>query len=315
MTKKTVILLTLISFNFMALAASMQGQPAPAFNLQDQSGTPHQLADYQGQWLVVYFYPKNDTSGCTIEAKAFRDNYATLKNMNTDVLGVSLDDAESHRAFIKKYDLPFNLLVDANKQMSRDYGVDGGMAIFSYAKRQTFIIDPKGMIAKHFEKVNPSTHADEVIAALKELQPQVTSDNRGDNESLAKVTEVIDGAKVYGQQWPTAVSEQTPLAVALETPQTFNTSNHVIAGSITRVCQKKGCWMILTDGESFARVDFNDHSFYIPMDSAGEAVVYGRLVKKELSEEQRQHYAAEGSGELPAVSYEIVADSVKISGV
>jgi peroxiredoxin Q/BCP len=154
MIKKTTTLLALLLMNSMVYAASMQGQPAPTFNLADQSGEMHQLADYKGQYLVVYFYPKNDTSGCTIEAKAFRDNYAVLKGMNADVLGVSLDDAESHRAFIKKYDLPFNLLVDANKQMSRDYGVDGGMAFFNYAKRQTFIIDPEGKIAVHFEQVN-----------------------------------------------------------------------------------------------------------------------------------------------------------------
>ncbi len=167
MIKKTITLLTFLVMNFMVYAESMQGQPAPTFNLADQSGELHQLADYQDQYLVVYFYPKNDTSGCTIEAKAFRDNYEVLKAMNTDVLGVSLDDAESHRAFIEKYELPFNLLVDADKQMSRDYGVDGGMAFFSYAKRQTFIIDPQGQIAVHFEEVNPSTHADQVIAALK----------------------------------------------------------------------------------------------------------------------------------------------------
>ncbi|MCL4167404.1 UNVERIFIED_CONTAM: hypothetical protein GTU68_009870, partial [Idotea baltica] len=91
----------------MVYASGMQGQPAPTFNLADQSGKLHQLADYKDQYLVVYFYPKNDTTGCTIEAKAFRDNYDTLKALNADVLGVSLDDAESHRAFIDKYDLPF----------------------------------------------------------------------------------------------------------------------------------------------------------------------------------------------------------------
>ncbi len=314
MTKKIATLLTLIAFNFMALASSMQGQPAPAFNLQDQSGQTHQLADYQDQWLVLYFYPKNDTTGCTIEAKAFRDNYQVLKEANADVLGVSLDDAESHQAFIKKYDLPFNLLVDENKQMSRDYGVDGGMAIFSYAKRQTFIIDPKGMVAKHFEKVDPNTHAEEVIAALKALQKenQVTV-SQTDNQDLVQITEVIDGAAVFGDKWPQKQFIKVKLGVALQEPIQYQKMNFVITGNITRVCQKKGCWMILTDGESFARVDFNNHSFFIPKDSTGKAEVYGRLVKKELTEEQRAHFAAEGSGELPELSYEIVADSVKIS--
>lgn len=313
MIKKTAFLLSFSIINFMALAEGMQGQLAPAFNLQDQAGQSHQLADYQNQWLVVYFYPKNDTSGCTVEAKAFRDNYQTLKAMNTEVLGVSLDDAESHRAFIDKYDLPFNLLVDANKQMSRDYGVDGGMAIFSYAKRQTFIISPQGVIAKHFEKVSPSTHADEVIAALKELQ-KVTA-KKANNEDLVQLTEVIDNAAVYGVKWPRDSVNAVELEMALKAPEQYAAGNHVLTGNITRVCQKKGCWMILADGDSFARVDFNDHSFYIPMDSVGKAAVYGRLIKKELSDEQRAHYAAEGSGQLPAVSYEIVADAVKIAGI
>lgn len=315
MTKKLSLLLTLFVFNFMALADSMQGQPAPAFNLQDQSGNSHQLADYQDQWLVVYFYPKNDTSGCTIEAKAFRDNYKTIKDLNADVVGVSLDDAESHRAFIAKYDLPFNLLVDANKQMSRDYGVDGGLAIFSYAKRQTFIISPEGMIAKHFEKVDPSTHADEVITALQELQAeQKAAVQKSSNEDLVQLTEVFDNAAVYGDKWPRTKKAHVNLVAALKQPEQFLKGNHIFSGNITRVCQKKGCWMILTDGEDFARVDFNNHSFFIPMDSIGQATVYGRLLKKELSEEQRAHFAAEGSGELPKESYEIVAESVKIKG-
>ncbi|VAW44767.1 Thiol peroxidase, Bcp-type, partial [hydrothermal vent metagenome] len=307
----TITLFTLLLLNSMVYAMSMQGQPAPTFNLADQSGELHQLADYQDQYLVVYFYPKNDTTGCTIEAKAFRDNYANLKAMNTVVLGVSLDDAESHRAFIEKYELPFNLLVDADKQMSRDYGVDGGMAFFSYAKRQTFIIDPQGQIAVHFEEVNPSTHADQVIAALKKLQAEVTSPKSTDQVS---VTEVIDGAAVFGQKWPLDQTDTVGIAAVLSQPVDYMEANHVITGNVTRVCQKKGCWMILTDGDAFARVDFNDHAFLIPKDSNGSAEVYGRLVEKELSEEQRAHYASEGSGELPAKSYEIVADAVKIIG-
>ncbi|TDR18491.1 DUF4920 domain-containing protein [Marinicella litoralis] len=315
MIKKTMTLLTFLLMNSMVYAESMQGQPAPTFNLADQSGKLHQLADYQGQYLVVYFYPKNDTSGCTIEAKAFRDNYALLKEMNADVLGVSLDDADSHRAFIDKYDLPFNLLVDADKQMSRDYGVDGGMAFFSYAKRQTFIINPEGQIAVHFEEVNPSTHAEQVITAIKKLQSESISQQADhDKNDQVSVTEVIDGAAVFGQQWPTEATNKVTVATALGQPNEYTTSNHVITGNVTRVCQKKGCWMILTEGDDFARVDFNDHSFLIPKDSKGRAEVYGRLVEKELSEQERAHYASEGSGQLPAKSYEIVADAVKIFG-
>ncbi len=308
MFKKTIIILTLSLINFMANAESMQGQPAPTFSLEDQSGKIHQLTDYQDHWLVVYFYPKNDTSGCTIEAKAFRDNYETIKDMNAEVLGVSLDDAESHRAFIAKYQLPFNLLVDADKQMSRDYGVDGGMAIFSYAKRQTFIIDPAGQIAVHFEKVNPSTHADQVISALQELQAASKS------EQQVTVTETIGGAAVYGVKWPTGDLDSLSIATALAEPAKYQQSNHIITGRITKVCQKQGCWMIVADGDAFARVDFNDHAFLIPKDASGQAEVYGRLVEKELSAEQVAHYAEEGAGELPAKSFELIADAVKIIG-
>lgn len=312
----TMTIITLLVMNSMVYAESMQGQRAPTFNLEDQSGQFHQLADYQGQYLVVYFYPKNDTSGCTVEAKAFRDNYKTLKAMNTEVVGVSLDDAESHRAFIKKYDLPFNLLVDANKQMSRDYGVDGGMAVFSYAKRQTFIIDPDGQIAVHFEQVDPSNHAAQVISALKELQAKangVDAEKHSDGVQIS-VTEVINGAAVYGQNWPKAKMEAVSIETAMAQPENYMQNNHLISGNVTKVCQKKGCWMILTEGDAFARVDFNDHAFLIPKDSNGRAEVYGRLVKKELTEKQRAHYASEGSGALPAIGYELIADSVKIIG-
>lgn len=311
MFNKSTLLVVFLFMNFMAYAESMQGQPAPSFNLTDQNGTTQQLSDYSGKWLVVYFYPKNDTSGCTTEAKAFRDNYPALKAMNAEVLGVSLDDAESHRAFISKYDLPFNLLVDANKQMSRDYGVDGGMAFFSYAKRQTFVIDPDGQIAVHFEDVDPSTHAEEVMTALKEQQ--ALAKPKQDIQQVS-VTEVIDGAAVFGQKWPAEIANSVSLSMALQQPKIYTADNHVITGNITRVCQSQGCWMILTDGDDFARVDFNDHAFLIPKDSKGRAEVLGRLVEKELSAEQRAHYASEGSGELPAKSYEIVADAVKIMG-
>ncbi|MCB1583587.1 MAG: DUF4920 domain-containing protein [Marinicella sp.] len=314
MIKKTKLLFVLLCMNFMVNAASMQGQPAPSFNLQDQDGQVHQLSDYAGKWLVVYFYPKDDTTGCTIEAKAFRDNYETLKSMNAEVLGVSLDDAESHQAFIKKYQLPFNLLVDENKNMSRDYGVDGGMAFFSYAKRQTFIINPQGMIDRHFEDVDPSSHYDEVYTALEGLQT-VHASQGGKNESKIKPSEVTDSYTVYGDAWNYADVSSNNIAVVLTEPNSYLTDNSIITGRITRVCQKQGCWMILADnkaGESFARVDFNDHAFLIPKDSSGDAEVYGKLVTKELTAEQKAHYEAEGAGQLPEISYEIVAYSVKI---
>jgi peroxiredoxin Q/BCP len=307
MFKKIIILLTLSTLNFMAYASSMQDQPAPSFNLQDQSGEYHQLSDYQDQWLVIYFYPKNDTTGCTIEAKAFRDHHDQLQAMNTDVLGVSMDDAASHRAFIDKYDLPFNLLVDADKNMSRDYGVDGGMAFFSYAKRQTFIINPEGVIARHFEEVNPSTHVPEVLKALNELQAAGQA-----KASVAVVTEATDDWTVYGAEWPEVEPQALPLAQAMSDPVQHVDQDRLLTGSITRVCQKKGCWMILADGDDFLRVDFNDHAFLIPKDSSGQAHVMGHLVAKELTAEQIAHYESEGAEGLKSKQFEIVADSVKI---
>lgn len=311
MIKKAFLMLAFLSLNFMVNAESMQGQPAPSFNLQDQDGEYHQLSDYAGQWLVIYFYPKDDTTGCTIEAKAFRDNYQTLQGMNAEVLGVSLDDAESHKAFIEKYELPFNLLVDTNKSMSKDYGVDGGMAFFKYAKRQTFIINPEGAIAKHFEKVDPSTHYDEVYTALMELQRETISEH-GKKVSKTEATEVTESYSVYGEPWNYTQVESNDISDVLAKPTNFVDNKTIITGRITRVCQKQGCWMILANGESFARVDFNDHAFLIPKDSSGSSEVYGELIAKELTPEQKAHYESEGSGELPLKSYEIIAYSVKI---
>jgi hypothetical protein len=150
-----------------------------------------------------------------------------------------------------------------------------------------------------------------VIAALEKLQ---VASKPTENSDQVSVTEVIDGAAVFGQKWPTEKAETVGVAAALNQAQDYLESNHVITGNVTRVCQKQGCWMILTEGDAFARVDFNDHAFLIPKDSKGSAEVYGRLVEKELSEQERAHYAAEGSGELPAKSYEIIADAVKIIG-
>ena len=316
MNKKSVMTLLLLLMNFMVVADSMQGQPAPVFNLKDQNGEAHQLADYQGQWLVLYFYPKDGTSGCTVEANAFKDNSAQLKAMNTEVLGISLDDAESHKKFIAEHNLPFNLLVDSDKVMSRAYGVDGGAAFFSYAKRQTFIVDPEGMIVKHFEEVDPETHVDNVLDALHELQADShTTDNseqQAGHDGQVVVTEKIDGAPVYGDAWPQNENKVYQLANVLATPERYENDKFVISGRITRVCQKMGCWMVLSDGDDFARVDFNQHSFFIPKDSQGQAQVYGHLKLVRDSEDKRAHLTAEGAGELAPERYEIVAYSVKL---
>ncbi len=145
------------------------GQPAPDFELADQNGELHSLEDYRGQWVVLYFYPKDDTPGCTTQACEFRDNIFAYKNLNAQILGVSLDDVESHEAFAEEYSLPFPLLADTEGTAATAYGVKTRMFGMTVAKRQTFIIGPDGTIAMHYEKVDPTKHSEEVLADLKAL--------------------------------------------------------------------------------------------------------------------------------------------------
>ncbi len=145
------------------------GSEAPEFELSDQHGQLHSLEDYRDQWVVLYFYPKNNTPGCTTEACEFRDNIFAFRELNAQILGVSLDDVESHRAFADEFGLPFPLLSDADGATSSAYGVKTRMFGMTVAKRQTFIIGPDGTIAKHYEKVDPEEHSEEVLADLREL--------------------------------------------------------------------------------------------------------------------------------------------------
>ena len=164
-----VICAAMLFFN--AGAAELgAGDAAPPFELMDQNGEVHNLSGYAGQWLVLYFYPKDDTPGCTKEACEFRDDIVILKRMAVKVLGVSLDDVESHREFAEKYHLPFPLLSDSKGEVARRYGSLMSFGPVKFAKRHTFIIDPQGRIAKVFRKVKPRVHSDEVIAALEELR-------------------------------------------------------------------------------------------------------------------------------------------------
>jgi peroxiredoxin Q/BCP len=145
------------------------GGPAPEFELSDQKGQLHSLEDYREQWVVLYFYPKDETPGCTTEACEFRDNIFSFRDMNAQILGVSLDDVESHKEFAEKYSLPFPLLADTDGSTSSAYGVKTRMFGMTVAKRQTFIIGPGGNIVKHYETVKPADHSAEVIADLKAL--------------------------------------------------------------------------------------------------------------------------------------------------
>ncbi len=143
------------------------GQPAPTFQSVDQDGHPISLADFKGKPVVLYFYPKDDTPGCTKEACSFRDGYAAIQATGAVILGVSADDAASHKAFAAKYHLPFRLVADADHRIIDAYGVR--MPVLGWAKRTTFLIDRSGVVRKVFEGVNPAGHDQEVLAALKGL--------------------------------------------------------------------------------------------------------------------------------------------------
>lgn len=161
----------IVSFTSIGMANEQvtTGNAAPEFELSDQNGQLHSLEDYRDQWVVLYFYPKDETPGCTTEACEFRDNIFAYKDLNAQILGVSLDDAESHKAFAENHGLPFPLLADVEGTTSTAYGVKTRMFGMTVAKRQTFLIGPDGVIAKHYETVKPAEHSDQVLADLREL--------------------------------------------------------------------------------------------------------------------------------------------------
>ncbi len=170
---KRSLYLPLIALGLIGLATGAQaggpGTQAPGFKLQDQNGDWHALEDYQDQWLVLYFYPKDDTPGCTTEACNFRDDIFKFRKMGVTLLGVSLDDVESHKEFADKYELPFSLLSDAQADMAKAYGVLKKMGPFKMASRQTFLISPDGLIARRYSKVDPDVHSSQVLDDLKSL--------------------------------------------------------------------------------------------------------------------------------------------------
>lgn len=158
----------------LAIAAGdvSTGSPAPEFELPDQDGQLHSLEDYRERWVVLYFYPKDETPGCTKEACEFRDNIFAFRRLNAQILGVSLDDVESHKKFAENHSLPFPLLADTEGSAADVYGVKTRRFGMTMAKRQTFLIDPEGNIAKHYVNVNPATHSAEVLADLEALSAE-----------------------------------------------------------------------------------------------------------------------------------------------
>lgn len=183
------------------------GQKAPPFKLPDQDGVLHQLKDYAGQWLLIYFYPKDDTPGCTTEACSLRDSFPKFKKITSPIpslerrgkregaasssgsspfkgearrgatiLGVSVDSVKSHNKFVTKYKLPFTLLADENKEMVEKYGAWAEKSMYGKkymgTLRTSFLVDPTGKIAKIYEKVKPATHAEEVVKDLRVISKE-----------------------------------------------------------------------------------------------------------------------------------------------
>lgn len=178
---KSVLILGLLgaaTFWWINLArageALKTGQSAPLFSLPDQTGKIHNLGDYRGKWVVLYFYPKDDTPGCTQEACAFRDDLHQLTGLDAVILGVSVDDSKSHHEFAKKYNLPFSLLADGGGAVAAKYGALTDIGFMKIAKRYTFLIDPQGGIAKAYLKVDTSRHSKEIIEDLKRLKQRTS---------------------------------------------------------------------------------------------------------------------------------------------
>ena len=153
-----------------AADAPAVGSLAPEFTLTSQEGTPVSLKDYHGKWVVLYFYPKEFTSGCTVEAHNFQRDQAQYQQKGVTILGVSVDSADSHKQFCTKEGLNFKLLADTRHTVSRAYGSLTNLGLVKFASRHTFIVDPEGKVAKVFTGVNPNQHSDEVLSTLAELQ-------------------------------------------------------------------------------------------------------------------------------------------------
>ena len=162
------VMALLLTASSSSIAALKVGDKAPNFSLQDQNNITHTLSDYEGQWVVLYFYPKDDTPGCTTQACDFRDAVKRIIASKSVVFGLSLDSVASHKLFAEKYNLPFSLLADETGEVSELY--DSLHWLKSHSKRNTFIVNPKGNIAKIYLSVDPKTHSEMVLSDLDSLQ-------------------------------------------------------------------------------------------------------------------------------------------------
>ncbi|MBO1923922.1 peroxiredoxin [Thiomicrorhabdus sp. 6S3-12] len=159
-------------FSPPAAAELKTGDMAPKFALFDQHQQSVSLQQQSGNWVVLYFYPKNDTPGCTTEACSFRDNINRLIAQQAVILGVSVDSVSSHRKFAEKYNLPFSLLADKDAVVAEKYDAVLNLGIVKFAKRHSFIIDPQGRIARIYRNVDPQKHVAQILKDLQQLQRQ-----------------------------------------------------------------------------------------------------------------------------------------------
>ena len=164
------LMISLILMQTVNAGTIKVGQTAPDFTLSDQNNQSQTLSKMQGKWLVLYFYPKDETPGCVAEACSFRDNIVAIKAKNTVVWGVSVDNNESHAEFSKNHQLPFTLLADPNGMVAKKYDSLRDLFVFKIAKRHSFIIDPQGTIVKIYRNVNPKEHVSRILKDLEEIQ-------------------------------------------------------------------------------------------------------------------------------------------------
>jgi len=164
------IFIYLFRINIMAAPTLKPGDDAPHFSLPDNQGRQVSLSEFKGKWVVLYFYPKDDTPGCTTEACHFRDDFKLLENLGAQVIGMSIDDSFSHKKFAEKYNLPFPLLSDASGEVASLYGALNNFLVIKLAKRYTYLINPHGKIAKIYLSVDTSKHSQEIIEDLKKLK-------------------------------------------------------------------------------------------------------------------------------------------------
>ncbi len=170
----TVLLIAILGYrSYSNSSISLQiDQEAPDFTLKDGNHNTHSLYDYKGKYLVLYFYPKDDTPGCTKEACQFRDNSAQLRKLGAEVVGISIDSSDSHKKFTDKYHLPFPLLADTDGKVAESYHALSNFLVAKIAKRHTFIIDPDSKVKKIYTNVNVSNHSQQIIDDLKAIQQQ-----------------------------------------------------------------------------------------------------------------------------------------------